>query len=90
MTVVIFWLVFSVGVGFIAKKKGKNPFVWTIIAGVISPVVALIVLLVTSSNSEESNSEKEKIDAEKITKKIRKFGSLKEEEIINERVIKEE
>ena len=54
---IIFWLLFSAGVGYFAKTKGRNPVGWGALALLISPIIAVIILAVV----KDLNTEK-KID----------------------------
>ena len=42
---VIFWLALCVAVGYVAKERGRDPFLWGVVSAVISPLIGFIVLL---------------------------------------------
>lgn len=43
---ILFWLLFSIGVGYFAHTKGRNPVGWGALALLISPLIAVIILAV--------------------------------------------
>lgn len=49
MTIVVVWLIASVVVGAIAGSRGRNGFGWTLLALLISPLLAGILALVLPS-----------------------------------------
>ena len=48
-----FWFVFSIFVGIIASAKGRSGIGWFVLAIVISPLIAVIVLLLAGENKAE-------------------------------------
>src|SRR5260370_12701663 len=44
--ILIFWLIFAIVVGVAADARGRNGVLWFVLAAIISPVLALILLLV--------------------------------------------
>jgi len=45
MTIAVFWLIFSVCVALAAGKRGRDAVTWFILAVLLSPLVAGLVLL---------------------------------------------
>jgi hypothetical protein len=46
MIFIFLWVLFSILVGVVASKYGKGGALWTVVPLIISPLVALIVLVV--------------------------------------------
>ena len=46
MEIFIFWFIFSVVIGVVASSKGRSGFGWWLLAMLISPLLALILVLV--------------------------------------------
>lgn len=46
MEIVLFWLLFSIVVGVAASSRGRSGFGWFLLSVIISPVLALILVLV--------------------------------------------
>ena len=53
---VVLWTICSVGVGYVASKKGKNPGKWFIISLLISPMMGAIFLLLSDEHSGADDS----------------------------------
>lgn len=53
----LFWILFSVGVGYLAKQNGRNPALWGVIALVISPILGLIILMLAESGVISSGNQ---------------------------------
>lgn len=51
--VVLLWLAFCVGVGALASSRGRNPVVWFLLAVLISPLLAGIIVLVMKDEKHE-------------------------------------
>lgn len=49
MEIFFFWLLFSIIVGVIASSRGRSGFGWFLLAMLISPVLALLVVVLTPS-----------------------------------------
>lgn len=49
MEYAFFWFIFAVAVGFIASARGRSGFGWFILAMVISPVIAVIIVALIPS-----------------------------------------
>jgi len=47
---VVLWIICSIGVGYFASKKGKNPGKWFIISLLISPILGAIFLLLSDEH----------------------------------------
>jgi len=47
------WIFFCIGTGFLAKSRGREPVGFALLAFVVSPLVACIVLLVMPVNTHE-------------------------------------
>lgn len=50
MELILIWIVFSIIVAVVANSRGRNAFGWLILACIISPLLALIVLVVLPSH----------------------------------------
>lgn len=50
------WLLFSVAIGFWATKKGRNWFMWTLLAVFVSPLIAAIFLAIAGDNTEQAEA----------------------------------
>lgn len=50
MPLILLWLVFAIGVGFSAANKGRSFWVWFILACIISPLFAWLLLKIVSGN----------------------------------------
>jgi hypothetical protein len=50
---IIGWFVFSIAVGYFATSKGRDPGRWFVIALIISPLIAGILLLISQDISEQ-------------------------------------
>lgn len=46
MEIILVWLVFAIVVGIAANSRGRSGFGWFILAAIISPLIALILVLV--------------------------------------------
>jgi hypothetical protein len=45
----VVWVLFSIGVAMTANGRGKNPLGWFLISCVISPLLAIILLIASPS-----------------------------------------
>lgn len=52
MGVVISWLLLAIAVGIWASNRGRNGFVWLLIACIASPLVAGIFLAITANKAK--------------------------------------
>jgi len=46
MEIAIFWLLLAAGLGLLANARGRNGFGWFLLAALLSPLIAIIFLLV--------------------------------------------
>ena len=53
--VVIAWLLFSVGVGFLASERGRSWVGWTLLSILTSPLLGVIIVLVIRDLKEEAS-----------------------------------
>ncbi|MCH4157898.1 MAG: zinc ribbon domain-containing protein [Acidaminococcaceae bacterium] len=53
----IIWLVLCVGVGYYARAKGRNPWLWGLASVVLSPLIVGIVLALCKDKSQEVEME---------------------------------
>lgn len=96
----LFWILFSIGVGYLANENGRNPVVWGVVALVISPILAAIVLMLAESgvfsndsqnyNSQNTVRKSDKSDTKPIgisefSQKIEKYRDLLDTDVINEK-----
>jgi hypothetical protein len=44
MLIIVAWIAFALGVGWIADQRGRSQLNWTVIAVLISPLIAVIAL----------------------------------------------
>lgn len=51
MTIALFWLIFATAVGVIASERGRSGFGWFLLALLISPLIAVIVVALGGCNS---------------------------------------
>ena len=51
---VLLWFLFSIGVGFLAAQRGRSGVGWTLLSIVTSPLLAVIILLLTRDLVEEA------------------------------------
>ncbi len=58
MLAMIIWVACCIGAGYWAQQRGRSSFVWALIAMVISPVIAFIVLAIMKNLAEEGDKEK--------------------------------
>jgi hypothetical protein len=88
MAFIFGWLIFSVGVGAIAQIRGRNLFLWALLAGMISPIIAFIVLFVMDDKSEEDPNTDSPINrgigVEEFTSRIEEFKDLYVEDMLTE------
>jgi hypothetical protein len=55
MELIVLWVIFAVGVAIVANGRGRNPLGWLLIACVISPLIAVILLVVLPSKETGSS-----------------------------------
>lgn len=53
MEVFLFWILLSVAVGFWASQWNRSFVMWLLIAGVLSPVIGAIILLLNGVNGRK-------------------------------------
>ena len=53
----IIWLVLCVGVGYYARAKGRNPWLWGLASVVLSPLIVGLVLALCKDKSQEVEME---------------------------------
>jgi len=53
---VVLWTICSIGVGYFASIKGKNPWKWFIISMLISPIMGAIFLLLSDEHLDADDS----------------------------------
>lgn len=53
MEIFIFWLLFSIVVGIAASSRGRSGFLWFLLAAIISPLLAIILVLVLPNKSHQ-------------------------------------
>lgn len=46
MEVFFIWLLFAIGVGAIASKRGRSGFGWFIVSAILSPLIGVILVLI--------------------------------------------
>ena len=57
-----FWILLSIGIGFLASERGRNPVGWALLALVTSPLLGLIiVLLMRDLKVEAADREREEM-----------------------------
>jgi hypothetical protein len=56
MELIAVWVIFAVGVAIVANSRGRNPVGWFLLACVISPLLAVILLVVMPSQETEGAS----------------------------------
>lgn len=54
MEIFFFWLIFSIVVGVAASSRGRSGFGWFVLSVLISPLLALILVLVLSRKGGEA------------------------------------
>jgi len=47
VALLIFWVLFAIGVGAYASSRGRDIFVWTVIALFVSPLICVVILAVS-------------------------------------------
>lgn len=52
--IIVFWLVFAVGVGMLADSKGRSFWGFSLLSVVTSPLLGLIIVLIVSDLNKES------------------------------------
>jgi len=52
MGLALFWIGFAIAVGVLASNRGRNGLGWFLLACIISPLLAIIFLLVTKNQAE--------------------------------------
>lgn len=57
MTVFIFWVLFSVAVGVLAKNRGRSGIGWFFLSVLISPLLGLIFCLVTKDMAKSAQDQ---------------------------------
>jgi RNA polymerase subunit RPABC4/transcription elongation factor Spt4 len=67
MEVLFFLILFSVGIGFFANSKGRNPVGWAVLSFIISPIIAGIILAM----SKDLNAEKKIEEIDRKTDNIK-------------------
>ena len=58
MEIVFFWLLLAAGVGLLANSRGRSGFGFFLLSAVLSPLLGLIVVLVTKSPKEQEERER--------------------------------
>lgn len=76
MEIFISWLVLSIIVGILADQRGRNGIGWGFLAGLISPLLAGIILFIIPNVKEEE----EKFDRLLQEQKVAKRKRIKEEQ----------
>lgn len=61
MEIIIFLIIFAAGVGFWANAWGRNGWAWGIIAGLLSPLLVGIALLIAGKTVEKKAEEAKRI-----------------------------
>ena len=61
MDVLIFWIIFVVLIGVWANSLGRNPWVWGLLAALITPLITAIILLFAGKTIEKKAEEAKKI-----------------------------
>ena len=60
--ILIFWILFSIGVGYLANERGRNGFGWVLLAIITSPLLGLVIVLLTRDlKVEAANQIKEEM-----------------------------
>ncbi len=57
MEIVLVWLLFAVGVGFLADSRGRSGFGFFLVSAVLSPILGLIIVLVIRNPKDEEKKE---------------------------------
>lgn len=60
MEIILVWLLLAAGVGFLANSRGRNGFGFFLLSAVLSPLLGLIVVLVTANLKEAEEKERQK------------------------------
>ncbi len=71
MSIVLFWVVFSFLVAFLADSRGRSSLIWFLLAVVLSPVIAAVAILCMANVKAEEDAErrhKELLEAAKQSK----------------------
>ena len=56
MELIFFWLIFAILVGMLAGKRGRSGFGWFLVAAVISPLLAVLLLLVLADRTAQTST----------------------------------
>jgi len=84
----IVWLFFSVCVGAIAQARGRSLLFWSVVAGIISPILAGIIVFSIEDNSQEGKNEPSEEDRSigisKFRSKVERFSDLYVEGLLTE------
>lgn len=64
------YIIFCLLVAFFASHRGRSPILWGIIALVISPVVAAIVLAIMKDLTSEQRIEKAGLDTDRLRERV--------------------
>lgn len=67
--IVFIWLIVSIVVGIAANSRGRNGFAWFLVSVLLSPILALLFLLVFPPLTEERDL---KFDDAELRKNIRR------------------
>lgn len=60
MEVFIFWVAFSIIIGVLANKRGRNGVLWVIISALISPIISGIILFILPNLKKEEEEDKQR------------------------------
>lgn len=56
MEILIFWIGFSIAVGFFASSRGRSGFGWFLLACIISPLLAIIFAAIASDLTKQKEA----------------------------------
>lgn len=66
----IIWLILCVGVGYYARSKGRNPWIWGLASVIFSPIIVGIVLALCKDKSQEVEMERLSREQQQIKDRV--------------------
>jgi len=82
MEIIVAWLLLAVGVGLLADSRGRNFFGYFLLSAVLSPLLGLIVVLVSANLKEQEAKELQRKAEQEAQDILRKADHERELESI--------
>ena len=66
----LLWLIFCFGVGYYAKERGRNPFIWGVAAFIFSPILAGVVLAMLKDDKQATDTAEVKAETQQLKDRV--------------------